>query len=83
MKTKYAPIVDGSLKVFTASQDGEIQYYNRNTGEITVSFASPVATTENIKASYYISHVRVPMSLVFDSSSGEQKFNVLLEVTKK
>lgn len=83
LKTKYAPIVDGSLKVFTASQDGEIQYYNRNTGEITVSFASPVASTENIKASYYISHVRVPMSLVFDSSNGEQKFNVLLEVTKK
>ena len=83
LKTKYAPIVDGSLKVFTASQDGEIQYYNRNTGELTVSFKSLVATTENIKASYYISHVRVPMSLVFDSSNGEQKFNVLLEVTKK
>jgi hypothetical protein len=83
LKTKYAPIVDGSLKVFTASQAGEIQYYNRNTGEVTVAFGATVPTTENIKASYYISHVSVPMSIAFESDNGVQKFNVLLEVTKK
>jgi hypothetical protein len=83
LKTKYAPIVDGSLKVFTASQAGEIQYYNRNTGEVTVAFKSAVPAIENIKASYYISHVSVPMSIAFESDNGVQKFNVLLEVTKK
>lgn len=83
LKTKYSPIVDGSLKVFTASQAGEIQYYNRNTGEVTVAFKSAVPAIENIKASYYISHVSVPMSIAFESDNGVQKFNVLLEVTRK
>ncbi len=83
LRTKYAPIVDGSLKVFTPYQAGDIQYYNRNTGEVAVSFKTPPAATENLKASYYISHVRVSMALAFDTGSGEQKFNVLLEVTKK
>jgi len=83
LKTKYSPIFDGSLKVFTASQAGEIQYYNRNTGEVTVAFKSAVPAIENIKASYCISHVSVPMSIAFESDNGVQKFNVLLEVTKK
>lgn len=81
LKTKYAPIVDGSLHVFAAGMDGDIQYYNKQSGDVTVRFPSPVPANSDIKATYYISRLRVPMTLSFETNNGAQQFPIVLEVT--
>lgn len=78
LKTKYFPLQEGSLKVFTSNQPGDITFVNLLTGEFTVSFNTPPALGEDIKASYVLSKVNTVVNLDIDSF----KFNIGLEVQK-
>jgi len=78
LKTKYSPLLEGSLKVFTSSQPATITSVNLFTGEFTVSFATAPALDEDIKASYVLAKVNTVVNLEIDRF----KFAVGLEVTK-
>jgi len=78
LKTKYSPILEGSLKVFTSSQPATITSANLFTGEFTVRFATAPALNEDIKASYVLAKVNTIVNLEIDNF----KFDVGVEVTK-
>lgn len=78
LKTKYSPLLEGSLKVFTSSQPGVIASVNLITGEFTVTFDTPPASDEEIRVSYVLTKVNTVINLDIDSF----KFNIALEVKK-
>lgn len=83
LKTKYAPILEGSLSVFSESRPAEILFYNKYTGDVTVSFKEPPAEGEPIKASYIITEVNMPITITFISSElGNYTVSVPLRVSR-
>lgn len=78
LKTKYFPLLDGSLKVFTSNQPGTITLVNLLTGEFTVTFGTTPALDEDIRVSYVLSKVNTVVNLEIDSF----KFNIGLEVLR-
>jgi hypothetical protein len=83
LATKYAPIDQGSLKVFTAGQPATIQSVSPQTGTVTVSFQSPPARGEAIKASYTITQVTDTITLDFLTNFGTTTVSVPLTVSNQ
>lgn len=82
MKTKYAPIVQNSVKVFTDHAVATIHLNNPYTGELTFSFAAPPAPGEEIKISYVAQSVNTSINLDVITSSGTTNFAVPFTVSK-
>lgn len=78
LKTKYAPLHNDSLKVFISREPAKLKSVNLLTGEFTAVFDNPPAYQEDIRASYVISKVNMPIKLTIDNL----KFNLSLEVIK-
>jgi len=78
LKTQYSPILEGSLKVFTDNQPATIETVNPLTGEFSVTFKTPPALNEEIRASYVLSKVNTKINLNIDSL----KFPIQMEVKK-
>ncbi|MEM7828045.1 MAG: hypothetical protein QW561_01750 [Candidatus Aenigmatarchaeota archaeon] len=76
VQTKYPYIKDDTLRVFSDVGPGNILFYDKYTGKITVKFDAALPKGTKIKASYVVYRVSVPVELTFKTSSGEQKKEV-------
>jgi hypothetical protein len=81
--TKYAPIDQGAVKVFTVEQPGTIQSISPQTGNITVSFETPPLRGEAIKASYKITEVTDTITIDFLTNLGTRTVSIPLTVTNQ
>lgn len=82
LKTKHAPVLESSLEVFTDRVAGEILLLDKYTGQATVRFDEPPGYGEEIKASYVVSSVSMPIDIVFNTNDGRKEHQVLLEVSR-
>lgn len=82
-KTRYAPIYEGSLTVFTSDGVAQTIYNNIYTGEVTAVFSSPVSLNKAIKASYKTSSTnRMPFTVKISTDKGDYSFPVYLQVSQ-
>lgn len=76
VQTKYPYIKDNTLKVFASTMPGEILFYDKYTGKITVRFSGILPKGTKIKASYVVYRVSIPVELTFKTKNGEYKKNL-------
>lgn len=81
VQTKYPYIKDGTLKVFADTMPGDILFYDKYTGKVTVRFNTTLPKGTKIRASYVIYRVSVPVELTFKTQNGEYKKNLTYTVT--
>jgi hypothetical protein len=80
-RTKYAPLYDGSLTVFTSAGAAQTVSSNKYTGDVTAVFSSAVPLNTPIKASYRTSSTgRMAFTVKFDTDKGQFSFPVYLQV---